>query len=483
MHPEELASAIQLMASKRLAPFCLQLMPAYTLAPHNERVIEALEAVERGEIKRLIISMPPRHGKSQLVSIYFPAWFLGRNPDKRVILTAHTSDLAEAFSRQSRNCFVDSRWPFPGVALQKTSKSVSEWNLNDARGGLTAAGIGGPITGKGGHLLIVDDPVKNAEEAMSQRTLQSHWDWYTSTLYTRQEEDAAIILCMTRWSEGDLAGRVLDEMDNGGEQWTEIRLPAIAEPGDPLGRTVGDALWPGKFDKETLDMVQRTIGPRDWNALYMQRPVPDEGLYFQRSTFQYFKAHEDAYILPSLTGDYAIPTSSLYKFLTADLAISERTTADYTVIQCWGVGPKGELLLLHQWRDRIDGISIEGIFEEAYTTWRPDAAYIESVGFQSYLIQNLRRRLPTLPIQEIKPDRDKITRALAVAERFRAKMVYFREGAKWLPDLEHELLTFPGGRHDDQVDTTAYAGIVHSRTIHATTNPRAKQRRYTGWVR
>ena len=480
--PTQIATAVQRMAPKRLLPFCVQMMPAYLTPPHVTLLAQYLEKVERGAIKRLIVSMPPRHGKSQLTSIFFPAWYLGRNPDKRVILSAHTAGLAERFSRQARNLLTDDRWPFEGVRLAKDSQSVTQWNLENRRGGLLAMGIGGAIGGHGGDLLLLDDPINDWEEVNSEHTLEKQEDWYKSTFYTRQEKDAAIVITTTRWSEADIAGNRLAEMDQGGEKWVELRLPAIAESGDVLGREPGTALWPDKYTVEDLDVTQRTSGPRVWNALYQQRPVPDEGLHFQAAKFRYFTAHEDAYILESEAGDRAVSNRGLFTFLTADLAISQRSTADYTVVCVCGIAPEGDLLILDVLRDRHDAISLERLFKRVYDQWHPDGAYIESVGFQSFLIQNLRQSLPHLPIHEIRPDRDKVTRAMAIAERVDGGKVYFRKGAKWLAAFEHELLTFPAGRHDDQVDAFAYAGVVHSKRSLTGSAPYAQKRRYSGWT-
>lgn len=480
--PTDLSASVRLLSTRRLLPFCLQMMPDYKLPPHIQHVAAALEAVERGEIRRLILSMPPRHGKSQLASIFFPAWYLGRNPDKRVILAAHTGTLAEIFSRQARNLVMDSRWPFAGVKLAEDSKSVTLWNLNKRRGGLLAMGIGGAITGSGGNLLLIDDPIKDMEEAMSEITLRKHEEWYKSTLYTRQEKDAAIVVTMTRWSEADIAGNRLAEMGMEGEDWVEIRLPALAESGDVLHRQPGEALWPEKYSAEDLDSIKRTVGSRVWGALYQQRPVPDEGALFKRKHFRYFEAHEDAYVLKDPLGDRPVAISGLFKFMTADLAISERKSADYSVFMTCGITSTGDLLVLDVQRDRMDGASLERLVESLYNRHQYDGAYIESVAFQSYLLQNLKRRLPLLPLHEVRPDKDKVTRAWAAAERVDAGQVYFRKDAPWLGDFEHELLTFPAGRHDDQVDAFAYAGIVHSKRAFATSAPYAKRRSYTGWT-
>jgi len=269
-------------------------------------IAEALEKVERGEITRLIISLPPRHGKSTITSEIFPAWFLGRNPDKRIIACSHGASLAHKFSRKARNLIAGRAFvnvfgdrgapsglrlrrdrshtdrPY-AVALAQDSRNVGEWDLaSPHKGGYTSAGVGGSITGRGGHILLLDDPVKGAKEAASQTISEGIWEWYLSDAYTRLEENGAIVIIMTRWREDDLAGRVLQAAkdDPEADQWVELRLPALAEENDPLGRPEGACLWEEKFPVARLLRIAKTLGQRVFAALFQQRPTAAEGDLF-----------------------------------------------------------------------------------------------------------------------------------------------------------------------------------------------------------
>ncbi len=270
-------------------------MPTYRAAPVHYLIAEHLEAVERGEIKRLMIFMPPRTGKSELL-IRFIAWCLGRNPDWSMIYTSYGADLAWEKSHEARNAVASEEFSSvfgrqslaeQQVELSKSSRSVQRWRIQGRRGGLTAQGVGGPLTGKGAHIAIIDDPVKNREEADSFRVREHTWRWYVSTLYTRLEPAGAVILVMTRWHVDDLAGRLLERAasDPLADQWHVLSLPALAEEHDALGRQPGQALNRERFDEAALASIQTTVGRREWLALYQQRPVPAEGAMFQRQWF------------------------------------------------------------------------------------------------------------------------------------------------------------------------------------------------------
>jgi hypothetical protein len=256
-----------------LIAFARATFPRYRPAPHHRRIADALMAVERGAIDRLIITMPPRHGKSQLASVHFPAWYLGRNPDRRVIGASYAAALAYRFSRQSRGLVGAPGWPF-AVRLAEDSAAIHAWDIHGARGGYIAAGVGGPITGSGAHLLIIDDPFKNQDEANSPIIRENVWDWYTSTAYTRLEEQGAIVLIMTRWHDDDLAGRLLAASRERGDRWEVLHLPAIAED--------GGALWPEKYDRAALDRIKAAVGSRVFAALYQGRPSNDDTALLKR---------------------------------------------------------------------------------------------------------------------------------------------------------------------------------------------------------
>jgi predicted phage terminase large subunit-like protein len=255
--------------------------------PHLTLINNLLLRIARGSLSRLLVSLPPRHGKSEMISKYFPAWYLGTFPDRRVILTSYEADFAAQWGRRARDLLEEYGKVFPDpITVSSDSSAANRWDITGRAGGMTTAGVGGPITGKGGHLIVIDDPVKNAEQASSPTYREKAWEWYQSTLYTRLEPGGALILMMTRWNQGDLAGKIIEEMNNGGERWETVNLPAIAEPGDMLHRAPGTPLWPDRFSLADLDRIRRTVGSYHWAALYQQRPTPQEGGMFKRQWFE-----------------------------------------------------------------------------------------------------------------------------------------------------------------------------------------------------
>lgn len=263
----------------------------YNHAPHLEALDTALmqltRFVETGGaegVGRLIVEMPPRHGKTLSVSRLYPTWHLGRNPDHRVILVSYGADLAEKSGRAARNIVASKAYGevFPAVSLARDSKSISAWDIEGRDGGMDVLGIGAGATGKGAHLLVIDDPIKNREQAESELWRDKVWESYTDDLYTRLEPGGAIIVMMTRWHEDDLIGRLLTREVG---KWARLRLPALAEPDDPLGRSEGAALWPERYPANVLNDIGLTLGTYGWNALYQQAPRPREGAMFKRHWF------------------------------------------------------------------------------------------------------------------------------------------------------------------------------------------------------
>ena len=265
----------------------------WTCPRHLEHLNERLLDVAAGKCKRLMVFMPPRHGKSEFISRYFTAWYLGTFPDRRVILTSYEADFAAQWGRRAREIVEEhGKLSFiEKIEVMPDSSAASRWDIKGHSGGMVTAGVGGPITGKGGHLVIIDDPVKNAEQASSKTYRDKAWEWYQSTLYTRLEPDGALILIMTRWNEGDLAGKILEDMQNGGEPWEIVNLPAVAEGPDAIGRIEGAPLWPERFGREDLERIRRTVGSYHWAALYQQRPTPQEGGMFRRHWFEIVDAY------------------------------------------------------------------------------------------------------------------------------------------------------------------------------------------------
>ncbi|WP_214629999.1 phage terminase large subunit [Paenibacillus agaridevorans] len=435
---------------------------------HLDILDNTLMRVSIGELKRVIVTMPPRHGKSERVSKKFPAWHVGRNPTDEIILASYSIDLSRGFSRISRDTLTSNYGVFD-AKVDPNNQSAESWGIEGYRGGVTAAGVGGAITGKGAKIAIIDDPVKNAEEANSEVMREKVWDWYQSTLYTRLTPDGRIIVVMTRWHEDDLVGRLLkkerDEIAEGthkGERWTVINFPALAESDDYLGRVEGEPLWPEfGFDAHRLEQIKSDVGSYVFNALYQQRPSAAGGTIFKREHFRYFREEVIGNMPYFVLGEKRYRKYDLWIFQTVDTANSEKTINDYFVVSTWYVTPHNELLLYDVYRTHITGPDQKPLMRNMSNRFRPRYQAIEDKTYGTNLIQEMRREGMT--VKAIKVDKDKVTRSLVIAARYEVSMVYHREGAQWLTDYEDELLSFPRGKHDDQVDTASIAGeIVHT---------------------
>lgn len=407
---------------------------------------KALQDVSEGRIKRLIVTMPPRHGKSERVSRKFPAWHIGRNPNDEVILASYSIDLSRGFSRIARDTLSAHADVF-GVKVDKNNQSAESWGTEGYRGGLHAAGVGGPITGKGARIAIIDDPVKNAEEADSETMRDKIWEWYTSTLYTRLTPDGRIIVVMTRWHEDDLVGRLLkkeqDELKEGshkGERWTVINFPAIAEQDDYLGRSEGEPLWPEQgFDRERMEQIKIDVGSRVFNALYQQRPSAAEGNLLKREWWNYYE------YLPDINS----------MLISVDAAFKDEDDSDFVVCQVWGRhGPN--VYLVDQVRARMNFLATIQTIRNLYKKY-PHAALklIEDKANGTAIIQTLSREMSG--IIPVKPEGGKVARVNAVSAFIESGNVYLPRTAEWIGDFIEEASNFPNGKNDDQVDAMSQA--------------------------
>lgn len=406
---------------------------------------------DRPEI--VLVSTPPRHGKSTLVSEYAPAWYLGSFPDERVILASYEADFAASWGGRALAVIERFGEALYGVRVDARSNSARRWEIAGRKGGMVAAGVGGPITGRGANLLVIDDPVKNAEQAASALYREKAWEWWLSVARTRLEPAAAVVVVMTRWHESDLGGRLLRASREGGDPVREIRLPALAEAGDPLGREEGEALWPARFSRAYLEQTRETLGAYWFAALYQGRPSPDEGGVFDRRDFRYFSEEGDEVVLRAEDGKTKrFGTNWCRKFQVVDLAASESSAADYTVIAEFWATPDNHLLVRSVHRGRI-AVPDQPAFFRAHHAGCP--VKFEAIGYQTGMIQTMLR--DGFPAEPVHPDADKLTRAGSAGVLYRAGRVYHLAGAPWLSDFESELLAFPAGEHDDQVDALAYA--------------------------
>jgi len=414
--------------------------PPFELAAHHRLIVEELERVERGEVDRLMIFMPPRHGKSLLASTLFPAWYIGRNPDRSVIASSYGQELASDFGRRVRGFVADPlhRAVFPSSIIADDSNAVHRFGLSGG-GNYYAVGAGGPIMGRGADLLLIDDPIKSREQAYSAAERRSLQQWYESVAYTRLQSGGAIVLIQTRWHQDDLAGWLLRE--HGTEGWRVVSLPAIAETDDPLGRAEGEALWPAKFPSVVLERIRSAIGSAAWLSQYQQRPAPEEGAVFKCDWFLSFPA--------------SAPPECAQRIVSIDTAFKAGESNDYSVIQIWGQMKAG-YALIDQCRERMEFGDLMRRAVALGERWSPNHVLIEDAASGQSLIQMLRNetRLPLLPVR---PLGDKVARAHAVSPLVESGRVFLPDQAGWLRDFLDEVTSFPAAPHDDQVDALSQA--------------------------
>ena len=482
--PQEVELASRLLARRRLLPFILRINPKYLAGWVHKDICERLERfsadVAAGKSPRLMLLMPPRHGKSEIASRNFPAWHMGQYPDHEFIACSYNVSLAMGFSRKVKQIIEDEgyRQVFPGAALDKNNQSTEEWALADTRGGYVAAGIGGPITGKGAHVLVIDDPVKNAEEADSADQREKVWEWYNSTAYTRLAPGGGVLVIQTWWHDDDLSGRLQTMMKTGHDdahvdQFEVVKYPAIAEFDehyDPLTREIvtdvdpasetpygyrllrrkGEPLHAERYDLDKLLRIKaQNAGGRWWSALYQQNPVPDDGAYF-------LKEHFKRGPLP--------PLAECNVYIAWDFAISEKKQNDYTVGTVVLQDRSDMLHVAEQIRFKSgDALYIvEAILDLSKRWYTPG----QQLGFEDGQIYRaletlLRKRMLERrvypPITVLKPITDKMARARPLQGRMQGGMVSFNDKGEWYDSCRQEMLRFPAGVHDDQVDSLAWA--------------------------
>ena len=423
--------------------------------PHLRLIENNFFDILEGETKNLIVNMPPRHGKSEFISKYIPFWYLSVYPEKRIILVSYQASLAESWSRKIREMFINFGDRF-NLNLNPNKRKANEFEIANYGGGLVAVGVGGSLTGKGADLLIIDDPIKNDAEANSITYRNKTWDWFNSTALTRLEPDGSSIIVMTRWHEDDITGRLLNQSKiTSSLSWKHLSLPAIAKSNDALNRKVGEPLWENRFDINKLTDIKKAIGSYWFSALYQQEPVPAGHSIFKRLYFCYFQSFENYFELSiSPTEKKQILKNQVSIMATMDLAISTKETADYTVALVFGKTQTGEILVIDVIRERFETNEHINLLNSIYAKYKPVIIGIENVQYQQSLIQSAIKE--GLPIKSLRPDKDKISRALPIASLIENGKVYFRKGAIYLEEFENELLQFPKGKNDDQVDALSY---------------------------
>ncbi len=425
------------LARADLACYCRLVHPKYELAPHHRLLIEELEGVERGLNSRFMCFMPPRNGKSLTSSILFPSWYLGKHPERNIILASYSQEFAEDFGRAVRN-ILQNELPqaiFPECRLSSDSAAVGRFHTTHG-GAFFAVGRGGSITGRGGDLVILDDTVKDAEEAASDTIRKTMKHWFAETVYTRLSPAGVIVLVQTRWHQDDLAGWLLNE--HAHQDWKVLSLPAIAEERDPF-RKPGEALWPTRYSLEELNSYKRQLGSASFTSLYQQRPSAAEGQIFKREWWRFYTT------TPEFTK----------KIVSLDPAFKIGQQNDYSVLQVWGEAKTGYYLLAN-FKARVEFPELIAKIKQFHGEWRTNDVLIEDASSGQSAIQTLKRET-ALPIRAIKVDKDKVARANAVVPLVESERVFLPQGAAWLDDYLDELSSFPQGAHDDQVDATTQA--------------------------
>jgi predicted phage terminase large subunit-like protein len=411
--------------------------------PHQIAIYEALQRVTDGTCKRLMIFLPPRHTKTETVTVRYGAYRLERDPKLAIILGSYNQNLANRFSRKTKR-ITQSR-----IALASDRKAVEEWETA-LGGGLRAVGVGGGVTGFGADLILLDDPVKSREEAESETYRNKVWEWFNDDLYTRLHPNAAIVLTMTRWHHDDLAGRLLKEMEDGGEEWEVVNLPAIAEASDPIGRAVGEALCPERYDVAALQRIRRKLGEYAFSALYQQQPTPREGSLFKRS---WFKVIDSA------------PPNLRWK-RGYDLAVETKSSNDFTASFRCAFDEAGNLYIADGFHARIEAPKQKKYMLERMQAERNTEHLISKTLHGSSFVQELRL-LPVVratAFKGINEKGDKYTRALSWANRAEEGRLFLVRGG-WNDEFIAECIKFTGKgkEHDDQVDAVSIAVQALSR--------------------
>jgi predicted phage terminase large subunit-like protein len=437
------AQITQDLSKESFLDFIQHVYPGYKVGPHHLKLIQIFEDIAAGKKKRVIVNIAPRHGKSELISYLAPAWFLGKYPQKKIIMGSHTADLAVNFGRRVRNLVGSEAYKdvFPQVELQSDSKSASRWGTN-FNGEYFAIGVGGALAGRGADLFIIDDP-HSEQEAKTGRpdVFLPAWEWFQSGPLQRLMPGGAIIVVMTRWSKLDLTGMIVQQMDRNEDvdPWEVVEFPAIKDD--------GTALWPEFWDVDELLAKKAALDIRYWNAQYMQNPVSEEGALIKREWWKLW--------------DKENPPQCEFTIMSLDAAQEANNRADYNALTTWGVFFNEEtnnyaIILLNAIKKRLEYPDLKALVLEEYREWQPDAFMVEKKSNGSVLYQEFRRM--GIPVGEFTPGKgqDKIARVNAVSSLFQGGVVYAPD-RRWAKEVIEECNDFPAGVNDDLVDSTTLA--------------------------
>ena len=426
--------------------FVKYMWPAFIEGRHHQIMAAAFKRIVDGELKRLIVNMPPRHTKSEFASYLLPAWFLGQYPDKKVIQTAHTAELSVGFGRKVRNLVDDENFKkvFPELALRADSKAAGRWSTNQG-GEYFAIGVGGAVTGKGADLLIIDDPHSEQEgQSIDPSVFDKTYDWYTSGPRQRLQPGGAIVIVMTRWHMRDLTGKIIkaSTQREGTDEWEVIEFPAIMPS--------GNALWPEFWNLKELTSLKNELPSAKWNAQYQQNPTSEEGALVKREWWKIWEKDS--------------PPTCEFVIQSWDTAFLKTQRSDYSACTTWGVfySPDDEgttapnIILLDAYKERLEFPELKKVAYEMYQDVKPDAFIVEAKAAGTPLIFELRAM--GIPVSEFTPTRgnDKIARVNAVADLF-ASGVVWRPETRFAEEVVNEFAAFPAGEHDDLVDSSTQA--------------------------
>lgn len=441
------AQMTQNLGKESFLDFVKHVYPGYKVGPHHLKLAQIFEDIANGKKRRVVVNIAPRHGKSELISYLAPAWFLGKYPQKKIIMSSHTADLAINFGRRVRNLVGSDSYKeiFPQVELQADSKSASRWGTN-FNGEYFAIGVGGALAGRGADLFIIDDP-HSEQEAKTGRpdVFLPAWEWFQSGPIQRLMPGGAIIVVMTRWSKLDLTGQIIKQMElnktqgDNVEPWEIVEFPAIKDD--------GEALWPEFWPVEELLAKKAVLDIRYWNAQFMQNPVSEEGALIKREWWKIW--------------DKESPPQCDFTIMSLDAAQESNNRADFNALTTWGVFFNEEtnnyaIILLNAIKKRMEYPDLKAMVIEEYREWQPDSFMVEKKSNGSVLYQEFRRM--GIPCQEFTPGKgqDKIARVNAVSALFQGGVVYAPD-RRWAKEVIEECNDFPSGANDDLVDSTTLA--------------------------
>jgi predicted phage terminase large subunit-like protein len=424
--------------------FVQQMWPIFISGKHHSIMADAFERVARGDLKRLIINMPPRHTKSEFASYLLPSWFLGKFPEKKIIQTAHTAELATGFGRKVRNLVSSENYQKVfDTKLSSDSKAAGRWNTH-LGGDYFAIGVGGAVTGKGADLLIIDDPHSEQEAKQGNPAVFDNvYEWFTSGPRQRLQPGGAIIIVMTRWSKRDLTGQILKNAGKDGvDQWEIIDFPAIMPSGTPL--------WPAFWSKTALEALKAELPVAKWEAQYQQNPTSEEGAIIKREQWSIW--------------DKDTPPPCEYIIQSWDTAFEKNNRADYSACTTWGVfqhpNKQGDMrpniILLDAFKQRMEFPELKKMALELWQEWEPDTLIVEKRAAGAPLIYEMRKM--GIPLSEFTPGKgnDKISRVNAISDLFASGVVWCPE-TRWAEEVMDEMASFPNGDHDDLVDSSSQA--------------------------